>query len=312
MRSILLALAFALSAWTVAAQAPPPTATSDLTVENVSQGGLVARLYAAPGVQGKAPALMVLGGSEGGFRGSDPLARRFAAEGYVVLAVSYFGEPGQPEALINIPLENFDRALDALLARPEVDPGRVGVIGVSKGAEAALLVASRRPEIRAVAVGAPTHVVWQGIDFSDWSPRSSWSEGGEPVSFTPYAMGQAFTGLRDLYDRSLPPQGQEGATLIQAERINGDILLVSGGQDGLWGATPMSDRLAGRLRTAGFPHRVEHLAYPEAGHAVFGPPVPPERGEALAQFGGTAEANVAARADAWPKILAFLREALGD
>jgi dienelactone hydrolase len=58
-------------------------------------------------------------------------------------------------------------------------------------------------------------------------------------------------------------------------------------------------------------HPAALLAYPEAGHAVFGPPVAP--GDAfypdLDASGGTAEANDAARAAAWPRALAFLRAA---
>jgi hypothetical protein len=66
----------------------------------------------------------------------------------------------------------------------------------------------------------------------------------------------------------------------------------------------MADEIAAR--------RVAHrkppptiLRYPNAGHGVFGPP-PPTAIAALAQFGGTPEGNLAARADSWPKVLAFL------
>jgi dienelactone hydrolase len=55
-----------------------------------------------------------------------------------------------------------------------------------------------------------------------------------------------------------------------------------------------------------------HLAYDAAGHACFGEPpaagmkIPPQ----IVQLGGTIEGNVAARADSWPKVLAFLDETL--
>jgi hypothetical protein len=57
---------------------------------------------------------------------------------------------------------------------------------------------------------------------------------------------------------------------------------------------------------------VRILAYPDAGHGVFGPPVDRsnERYERLARWGGTPDGMNRVRADAWPKIVDFLRTAL--
>jgi hypothetical protein len=57
---------------------------------------------------------------------------------------------------------------------------------------------------------------------------------------------------------------------------------------------------------------VRILAYPGAGHGVFGPPVPhgDERYARLGRWGGTPEEMNRVRADAWPKVIAFLRTAL--
>ena len=75
----------------------------------------------------------------------------------------------------------------------------------------------------------------------------------------------------------------------------------------------MSERIVRRLKAHGFHHRVEHLSYPGAGHAVLGPPPPSvDKAAGLAQFGGTAQANFDARADAWPRTLAFLAAALKE
>lgn len=314
-RRLLAALAVLIFALTgpAAAQSSAPAPPDPVRVE-VREPGLVANLHIPIGAQAPSPAILVLGGSEGGIASADGLARRLAREGYVAMAVAYFNHEGLPPALTDIPLETFDRALDRLLARPDVDPSRIGVMGASKGAEAALLVASRRPEIRAVVAGTPTNVAWQGIDFSDWTKvRASWSVGGKPVAFVPYATDKPFAGLRDLYDRSLPAEGKEGEALIRVERINGDVLLISGGEDGLWGATPMSERIERRLKAHRFRHRVEHLSYPGAGHAILGPPpASVEKAAPLAQLGGTAQANLDARADAWPRTLAFLAAALKE
>lgn len=288
----------------------PPAAAPEPTVIEVRDNGLFAGLIVPAGHQGRGPAIIAAGGSEGGIIGADRLGRRLASEGYVVLALAYFAAEGQPAALIEVPLETFDKGLDYLRGRPEVDPTRIGMIGISKGAEAALLTASRRSEIRAVVAGVPSSVVWQGINQADWSQvKSSWSLGGQPMPFAPYVPNPAgFAGIRDLYDRSLPADAD--AFAIPVEKINGDLMLVSAGQDGLWPSTPMSQRMTARLKAAGFRHRVEHVDYPDAGHGAVGGPVTPEQAAQLARVGGTPEGNMAARADVWGKVLAFFDRAL--
>ncbi|MBK6705871.1 MAG: hypothetical protein IPG56_20360 [Caulobacteraceae bacterium] len=71
----------------------------------------------------------------------------------------------------------------------------------------------------------------------------------------------------------------------------------------------MSSAVAARAAERGGPRCV--LAYADAGHLVFGPPVPRDNAfyQRLDMLGGTIEGNAAARADSWPRIVAFLREA---
>jgi acetyl esterase/lipase len=64
-----------------------------------------------------------------------------AAHGYPTLSLAYFGEPGLPRELVNVPLEYFARAVRVLRRQPGVDPDHIAVMGDSRGGEAALLVA---------------------------------------------------------------------------------------------------------------------------------------------------------------------------
>ncbi len=301
------ALAQPAPAPAAATRAPAP----EPTVIEVREDGMVMRLFVPAGLQGRAPAIVVLGGSEGGLEGSSRMAKRLAQAGYVSLAIAYFAVDGLPPALIEIPLETFDKGLAWFERRPEVDTGRIGLIGISKGAEAALIEASRRSQFSAVVAGVPSNVVWQGIDQSDWTKvKSSWSIGGQPMAFVPYAPSTEFKGIRDIYDRSMRPEGQEGDAVIPVERINGDILLISAGQDGLWDSTGMSRRIVARLGANSFAHRIEHLDYPTAGHGVVGGPVTLEQAQQLSQVGGTPEGNYAARQEVWTRVLAFFDRSL--
>ncbi|MGT2516296.1 alpha/beta hydrolase family protein (plasmid) [Sphingomonas panni] len=93
---------------------------------------MVADFY-LPAASRPVPAILLLGGSEGGLsKGGAREARLLAERGYAVLHLSYFGSPGQPATLKMIPVETFDRALDWLKAQAEVAGDRIGVIGTSK------------------------------------------------------------------------------------------------------------------------------------------------------------------------------------
>lgn len=300
------------------AQDPAISQAELFAMEEVSEGGLVAA-FMSPTSGGPHPAIIVLGGSEGGTGLVRSLGRQFAQQGYAVLALSYFGAPGLPATAEEIPLEYFDRAIEWLARQPQVDPGRLGIFGVSKGGEAALLIGSRSPRLRAVAAGVPSGLVWQGIPARAGSPpTSTWSLAGAPAPYLPYDPTVRFDFARymesiyALYSGALPTVDEHPDAVIPVERINGPVLLISGKNDAMWPSTAMSDMVVARLRERGFSHPVEHLAYDAAGHAVASPPaLPNTSGYPDEAVGGTAEGNAAARADMWPRLLAFFDTAFG-
>ncbi len=280
------------------------------TAEEVHADGLVAQ-YIHPTTPGRHPALLILGGSEGGTAGVRHLAAPFAAQGYAVLALSYFGAEGLPQNLDRIPLEYFATGLRWLAARPDVDAGRIGVFGISKGGEAALLVASRSPQIRATVAGVPSNVTWQGIIRPAWDNRSSWSEGGQPLPWLGYDFSRGFTTILALYEGALANAAQHPEAEIPVERINGPVLLISGRGDRMWPSSAMSDAVVARLRAHNFRFPVRHLAFENAGHAAASPPALGHSSMGPDSFvGGTEEGNEQARAESWQASLCFFRDAL--
>ena len=108
----------------------------------VEEEGLVGTLF-HPVTPGPHPAVIVLGGSDGGLRegGAEALAR----EGFAALALAYFGvDPLSPE-LIEIPLEYFAGAIAWLKSQPVIDPNKIATVGGSKGSEPALLLGATYP-----------------------------------------------------------------------------------------------------------------------------------------------------------------------
>lgn len=284
-----------------------PDTSAGIPIETRQVSGL---LY-LPESREPQPAVLVIGGSEGGLKASGQFAKGLADAGFAALAVAYFGHPGLPEQLIEIPLERFDHALEWLRGDPRVRGDRIAILGASKGAEAALLVAAAHKDIAAVVVGSPSHVVWQAIDQQSWSDRSSWSRAGSPLAWVSYDMQGPMWPLAQMYSRSLQASQAVARAGIPVHAITAPVLLVSGDDDQLWPSFAMGESVLAALTAAGNPNVVHHH-YAAAGHAAFGIPFDPAKVDraAIEQIGGTLEGNLAARSDSWPKIIAFLHEAL--
>lgn len=288
------------------------------TREDVRADGLNAVLYRPAGDK-PAPLIIMLGGSEGGLQASSRIGVSFVKQGYAVLALAYFMDEGLPQALENIPLEYFDRALNWVKAQPGIDAKRVGVFGGSRGSEAALLLASRRAEIKAAAAFAPSSVVWQGLNFQNPANMGpAWTVDGKALPFLK-PDGQAYepnAAMKPMFDHALTQADALPEAAIPVEKINGPVLLISGKADALWPSFDMSERIVKRLKDKHFKHAVTHLSYEGAGHMVFmGDPSSSsaqaaKTAPANPMLGGSGDANMAAWTDDWPKALAFFDAAL--
>lgn len=268
---------------------------------------VVGTLYVPYG-KGKLPAVIVLGGSEGGI--PRDRAAVIASHGYVTLALAYFAADPLPRELERIPLEYVDKAIDWLRGQPAVNPERIGILGASKGAELALLAASRNPAVGAVIALAPSSVSFQSIAALR-SKTSSWSVGGKDVPFAPYVVNEKYLQSRrllDLYEPTLAAAPAEAE--IPVEKIRGPILLLAGKDDALWPSAAMSERLAERARRHDFRYPVKFFAFENAGHHAANLPLRPVADSV--RLGGTAQGLAAAQVAAWRHVAEFLRASLGS
>jgi dienelactone hydrolase len=285
-------------------------------VRSVRDRGLVGTLFEPHGHR-RRRALIVVSGSEGGIAYAQVQAAMFASHGFDALALAYFDPTGSldgglPRKLSLIPLEYFGTAIDWLRHQPTVDANRIGIVGTSKGAELALLLGSRYPQLKAVAAYAPSSVAWPGIGTTpdDIAPlfTSSWSEHGRPVPFLPYHFGAA--NFYEVYRQALDDPAAAAAA-IPVERINGPVMLISGNNDQLWPSSYMAEQVMARLRTFHHAFVDRHLAYDGAGHGI-GFPYEPTTQLAVGaiSFGGNPAGTARAAREHWPKLLQFLADRL--
>ncbi|MFG1815535.1 acyl-CoA thioester hydrolase/BAAT C-terminal domain-containing protein [Kribbella sp. NPDC049174] len=217
-------------------------------------------------------------------------ARILEAEGYDVLAPQWFDA-----TISEIPLESFP--LDELAARND----RVAVMGVSRGAEAALLLGALDDRVDAVIAVSPSAYVWGWIDGE--RQTSAWTWRDEPLPFVPFDREwqpeddpPSFTGW---YQQSLKRYGAEAeAARIPVERIRGEVVLVAGGDDRVWPSVEFAERIA--LWRGD--HGTRTMVAARAGHRPLFPGEQPKTGGQRMARGGTEEADRELGALAWGDV----------
>ncbi len=274
------------------------------------------------------PAIIVLGGSEGGDWFARSMSPRLASYGYAVLGLPYYAPPqmqrpelaGLPADFVEIPVERLEQARAWLLSRDDVSAERVGLYGVSKGAEFVLIAASRYDWIAAVAAIVPSDVVWEGFGFgyAEQGTRPSFSWQGEPLPFVPYdnlagefQRGDGPAILRRAHDhgRTLHAQRVEGAR-IPIENYRGALLVAGGMLDAVWGSGPMAQNIVERRTAAGLTTNAV-IRY-GAGHMLTGHGWSPTTQSVTGTMamGGEARASAQAQAETWAATLNLFEQAL--
>ena len=132
----------------------------------------------APAAAGRFPLLLVAAGMGGALPDQAALAESLASHGYVVattpspvrLGAKMESEADVP-AMAEEQARDLEVALQVLSPRGMVDAARAGVIGYSFGSRPALLLAGRRPALRALVsldggIGSATA--------KGWLPRARW------------------------------------------------------------------------------------------------------------------------------------------
>jgi dienelactone hydrolase len=287
----------------------------------------VTGVFARDRSKARQPAIIVLGGSEGGLFTARWAAPLLASHGYAVLGLGYFqgGEPALsnlPPNLENIPLETLSRARDWLARQPGVDPTRIAIVGVSKGAELSLVAAANFPWVTVVGAFAPSHVVWEGIplDHAARTAGSSWTFDGRPLHYVRWSWSAAdrsdiaraskgASRLAEVHLESLAEFASDvEAARIPIERSRAAIFVAAGTDDGMWPSAFSAEQLRSRLARRDASLAASFEIHP-TGHLVFGsgwaPTTQFQRSTGRLQ-GGNPRLDAEAQRIIWPAFLRFL------
>jgi dienelactone hydrolase len=266
----------------------------------VHEGVLRGTLFTPPGT-GRHPAVLVMGGSNGGV----PLrpAAWLASHGYIAFALAYFRFEDLPPQLENIPLEYFQYALQWMAKRPEIGDSRIAVLGTSRGGELVLQLGSMFPRIGAVVAYVPANVRIASCCRDTGGPAWTWQ--GRAL---PYVIPRQRNSMA------------RGPATIEVENTKGPILMISGEGDHLWNSWEMADDVVSRLKSHHFAYSFENLKYPHAGHMAgrqefvptwHGAIRNPTSGREM-DLGGSAEGDAKSSIDSIPKVLEFLRKSFAE
>lgn len=223
-------------------------------------------------------AIICFTGSDSKFKLAKLLAEVFQSRGLTALALAYVKEEGLPKSFFNVPVDPVEKAAEYL---HELGYEKVGLWGISKGAELALLAGSLLPKtINAVIAVSPISTVCQGFKVDKGvfiMPGSSWTFHGKEVPYSSFALKKFPVG--EIFRESLRSREINMTNLylplvetpvpdsvIPVEKITGPILLISSKMDKMWPSSLAASKIMNRLEIHNFSYPYKNLSYNYGGH----------------------------------------------
>lgn len=239
--------------------------------------GVGAALYRPDlSVYGNSPTIVaVMGGSEGGYPTLRyPIVKDLLSAGHNVASIAYHGASGTSKHLSEISIDAVSMRIEALRETAGVSKGCVGILGISKGGELTLLLASLSDVGDAHVAMTPSDVVWQASN-PTLLRKSSWTHLGQPLPYVRYpwfsrATMKALLDLshsKDLHALAMRKAKNLNEARIPIERATTPILIQAGTKDEVWPTVLMSERLLEGLRALN-PNANAELRTYELGHSV--------------------------------------------
>ncbi|KAG9481358.1 acyl-coenzyme A thioesterase 1-like [Eleutherodactylus coqui] len=273
--------------------------------ELLRAGRVRGSLFLPPG-PGPFPAIIDLYGTGGGLM--EHRASLLANHGFLTMALAYFDYDDLPNSLGGLHLNYFNEALEFLKCHPKVNKESIGVIGLSKGADLAISMATFLPGIKAV-------VSVSGCNANSFAPLPCGNFVLPCLGFSAEKIKFTETGEMDFSESMDDPSDPTNhEALIPLERSPAALLILSGLDDRNWPSATYAEQMVARMRE----HQkdVEFQFYPGTGHLLEPPYFPLCKAShhkllgVPILWGGQTKAHAQAQEDAWKKIQAFFSKHL--
>ncbi|XP_032085063.1 acyl-coenzyme A thioesterase 1-like [Thamnophis elegans] len=272
----------------------------------VREGRLRATLFYPPG-PGPFPAVLDLYGSGGGL--VEYRASLLASRGFVTLALAFLAFEDLPAFPKFIDLDYFGEAIMFLQKQQKVKSMKIGVLGLSQGADLGLSLAAFWPNIQAA-------VSISGTGLNAFFPLKV---KGQIIPPHPLDLGRVkptdvpnVLTFAEVMDD--PKDPSTWPCRIPVEKSSSKYLFICGQDDRNWKSQMFCQEVVSRLQQNG--RHVEFYCYPEAGHLLEPPYMPlccislHRTIGSLTLWGGKWKEHAEAQEDAWQRILAFFRQHL--
>uniref|UniRef100_A0A2R8Z7Z6 Acyl-CoA thioesterase 2 n=1 Tax=Pan paniscus TaxID=9597 RepID=A0A2R8Z7Z6_PANPA len=259
-------------------------------------------------VPGPFPGIVDMFGTGGGLL--EYRASLLAGKGFAVMALAYYNYEDLPKTMETLHLEYFEEAVNYLLSHPEVKGPGVGLLGISKGGELCLSMASFLKGITAAVV----------INGSVANVGGTLHYKGEtlpPVGVNRNRIKVTKDGYADIVDvLNSPLEGPDQKSFIPVERAESTFLFLVGQDDHNWKSEFYANEACKRLQAHGR-RKPQIICYPETGHYIEPPYFPLCRASLHALvgspiiWGGEPRAHAMAQVDAWKQLQTFFHKHLG-
>lgn len=239
-------------------------------------------------------------------------AKLMASKGIASLALPICGYKNLPDSFKEIPLEQIMNTIDYIKSLDLIDDTRIGLFGSTRGAELALLIGSKRNDLKLIIAANPSDVVNQSVVKQMTTSKSSWSWEGKALSYSKVKKSKVFKLytnriasnqisqlMKSVYSHDTATQ------LIPVEQITAKVLLLAGESDDRWDSMMMATRIKSKINC-------EVVSYSNTGHVLGGPGCLSTMGFEQLSFslGGTPEANGKSQHQSWKRIIGFVKSSL--
>ncbi|EDP71009.1 Palmitoyl-CoA hydrolase [Flavobacteriales bacterium ALC-1] len=290
----------------------------------INENGFQANFFAKENTKNKVAVILIGGGQWG-----DYWAHEISKNELVGLSLPYIGRENLPNLPEEIDLKYFENAIKWLQEQKEANSKKIIIMGTSRNAELALIIASTFPDIvGGVIAYAPSSVSWSNtvLHYNSNELKASWTYNGVDIPYIPMdkiaANKSNPINMLDYWEDGLAKTHFVNKAAIKVEKIKGPILLFSGIDDKVWPSVKMADMIEKRLINNNFKYRFQNIKYENAGHLISNNP------EQLSNvrtgkiniggkvydydFGGTDDGDSKAKKDAYIQVFKFLSNLRND